>query len=824
MKFPISAIRSWRKERLQFWAPAAIFVAALLAGPRLLRAQTPTPTFSPEIQTIVNVNYGTNLPGYAAVGDFNGDGHMDALVTDGGPNIHLLLGNGDGTFTDHEIAMPGIPNPGAIQAADLNGDGRLDAVFGNNAGNEGVTVLLNTGNDANGVPQFTVTTYAVGLPGIRSVTIGDLNGDGHPDLIVGDCCGTFRVLLNNGDGTFTLGQTYSIMPSNGGPSVGPGVIADLNGDGKADYVVVSAEADATDIFYGNGDGTFQNPVVLPGQAYDVAVADLNGDGRPDIILGTAGNVAVYLNQGGGTFSAPVFYSTSNDPQASNYVTSVAVADLTGDGSLNVVATNYVDYTQQDPGRSVAVFPVNSNGTLGALQLFTDELDPTAVAIADFNGDGKPDIGTVGYASRTYNVLLNTTPALSAATASAISAPAITYGQSGQVTVTVTAASGSAAPSGEVSLSVDGGAAITQTLGSGSGTSSSALFTLTDLGAGTHTLAASYATQPGFSASSAQGSLTVAPATLTVTANNAVTSYGAGLPLFSGSVSGAQYSDTFTESFTTLANISSPAGTYAITPSVTGTALANYNVVYQSGVLTIDPAPLTISADAQSKVLNAPNPALTASYAGFVLGEGPGNLSGTLSCTTTAVLNSPVGSYPITCSGLSSTNYAITYEAGTLRVLYLVGACPVPQGDHDQDGNHHPILSHVILDPIKADGSSSFDGHGNVPVRFRVCDANGNSIGDKGLIVSFVSLNGPQPTSLGDRNDQGWHFDGHRDQDQNSDGDQERPNANPKWTYHLSLRPLTPATYNYLITLNDGTTIPFSFSVKAGDADHSGGDR
>jgi len=312
---------------------------------------------------------------------------------------------------------------------------------------------------------------------------------------------------------------------------------------------------------------------------------------------------------------------------------------------------------------------------------------------------------------------------------------------------------------------------------------------------------------------APGTVTVKAAPLTVTANNAGTTYGAGLPAFNGSILGAVNGDTFTESFSTPATIDSAPGSYAITPSVTGARLTNYNVSYVPGVLTILPAPLYITADPQTKVLNAPNPVLTASYSGFVLGQGAAQLNGSLTCATTALLNSPVGSYPVTCSGVTSADYAISFLPGTLRVLYLVGACPVTDRDRDADHNDRAILSHVILDPIKANGTSVFHDDGALPVKFRVCDANGNSIGDPGLIVSFVSLNGPQPTSPGDRDDRGWHFDGPHDADKHPDTDRDdRPNPQPTWTYHLKLDALAPASYNYQITLNDGTTIPFTFTI------------
>ena len=727
--FPKMARLHW----VNFGIMLTILVLAWLAMPSTAASQV-VPSFGPAISTYTNSSY--NFPSTAAVGDFNGDGKLDVLIGDGSPYLRLLLGNGDGTFTEHDIYVPGA-NPGPIRAADLNHDGRLDAILVSNGGNQLVTVLMNTGNDANGVPQFAISTYNPGFGGLRSLTVGDLNGDGYPDFIVGGAYAQLRVFLNNGDGTFREGQYYTIEPNAGGPAVGPGVIADVNGDGKADFIVTSNQAQATDIFFGNGDGTLQNPVVLRGNPSGVAVADLNKDGLPDLVEGTfQGTVAVYLNQGNGTFSAPTFYSTSGGANPEYYVTSVAVTDINGDGNLDVVADNNYNYTTQDPGRSVAVLLGKGDGTFGAATLYQTDPGPITVAVGDFNGDGKPDIGTLCYSGRSYDVLLNTT-----------------------------------------------------VMGH-----------------------------------------------LTVTANSVSTIYGAGLPTLTGSITGAANGDTFTESFSTPANISSPVGTYPITPSVTGADLANYTVTYVPGVLTVNPAPLTITADPLTKVLDAPNPALTASYSGFALGDGPAQLNGTLNCTTTATLNSPVGSYPITCTGQSSTNYSITYVQGTLQVVYLVGACPTQQGQDDQDHNH-PLLSHSILSPIQADGSSQFDGRGDLPVRFRVCDVNGNSIGSNSVesdhdggsagsgdtastvspvVTAFVSLNGPQPTSRGRGDDQGWHFHG-RDQNQSA----ALPNAHGFWQFNLNLRPLAAGTYNYLITLNDGTTIPFSFAIRSGDDDHSG---
>ena len=406
---------------------AVLITLAALAVPTRSLAQAPT------FNTLITTYKGDPNwahPVLAAMGDFNGDGKLDSAVFDGTATIHLLLGNNTGAFAEHRVDIPLITASNAvglnsafapylphsidgviraIKAVDVNGDGKLDivclfVVHINFAPLWGATVLINQGNDANGVPQFTTAThYFSPFADVRSLTIGDLNGDGKPDFIVGDAFGDLQVYLNNGDGTFTAGQSMSILQPNPNGSVGFGVIADLNGDGKADYVVTDNQSGATDVFWGNGDGTFQTtPLILPNNANSIAVADVNGDGKLDLLAvenGSPNQLVVYLNSGGGSFSAPTRYSTGGT--AWNGWTAVTTADMNGDGKLDVVVAN-------SGGNNVSVFLGDESGTFGAPALFPVNVNPLDVAVGDFNGDGKPDIATVGTSDDTYGVLLNTT--------------------------------------------------------------------------------------------------------------------------------------------------------------------------------------------------------------------------------------------------------------------------------------------------------------------------------------------------------------------------------------------------------------------------------
>ncbi|MBZ5508599.1 MAG: Ig-like domain repeat protein [Acidobacteriia bacterium] len=283
-------------------------------------------------------------------------------------------------------------------------------------------------------------------------------------------------------------------------------------------------------------------------------------------------------------------------------------------------------------------------------------------------------------------------------------------------------------------------------------------------------------------------------TFTATVNpNGVLSNPTGTVTFTdGSLTLGSASLTGTGPFT--ASVSTnllSAGTHPITATYNGDGI--FDVSSSVPVdFVVNPAPLTITGNDATKILNAPNPAtFTASYSGFVLGEGPGVLSGVLNCTTTAVTNSPVGGYPITCSGQTSTNYAITYVAGTLHIIFA------PDGACVKDKEP----SHQVLHPINADGSSVFNGNGPIDVKFRVCDANGvsQSTGVTPTIRLTNKIQGTLNTSVDLPVDpkpgtNGFAF-----------------GEDQLWLFRIDSKQLAGGfTYVFRIDLNDGTHIDFQF--------------
>jgi FG-GAP-like repeat len=285
-----------------------------------------------------------------------------------------------------------------IAIADVNGDGNLDLLI---ADQIGVAVLLGNGD---GTFQPAVN-YSSGGFDAYSVAVGDVNGDGKPDLVVSNYCsdencpmdggGGVGVLLGNGDGTF---QPVMVNPINGEYNLFSLALADLNGDGKLDIVVgegacgdvnLGCDAGQVGILMGNGDGTFkEGPSYDPGGLYtqSVALADVNGDGKLDILAGSCrvvmfvecgtGIVTEFLGNGDGTFQQPTFYGTRGDG-----VLDIVATNLTGDAIVDLLVANGLGVTE-----------LIGDGS-GSFQTRAIPLTPFpySLATADLNGDGNVDV-------------------------------------------------------------------------------------------------------------------------------------------------------------------------------------------------------------------------------------------------------------------------------------------------------------------------------------------------------------------------------------------------------------------------------------------------
>ena len=227
-------------------------------------------------------------------------------------------------------------------------------------------------------------TYAVGTSPV-SAAVGDFNHDGIPDLAVANASqgtyshGTVSILLGRGDGSFLPAVNYNIAND----VVFWVVTGDFNGDGNLDLVV--AHDASLDILLGKGDGTFGAPTPCYGHyANEVFVGDFNGDHKLDLVVLTNDSVLLLLGKGDGTFQPPSTIASS-----SGGVHFAAVADFNNDGledlaiSLGGSASPELD-----------LLLGNGDGTFRQGAVYATGAVVRAMAVADFNGDGIPDMAAV----------------------------------------------------------------------------------------------------------------------------------------------------------------------------------------------------------------------------------------------------------------------------------------------------------------------------------------------------------------------------------------------------------------------------------------------
>jgi hypothetical protein len=282
-------------------------------------------------------------PTAIAAGDFNGDGSVDLVVADSTPTAQLLstlIGNGDGTFQNNiSQTLPSILR--SVAVGDFNGDGKLDVaavIDGTNA----VSIFLGHGDGSFDAPVQYPTGPMLLSPPYHNVLVADFNGDGKLDLSAATDNG-IAVLLGNGNGTF---QPFTLVPSL--LSYDPGdellALADMNGDGKAD-VVKATQTGLINVALGNGDGTFQQaqafqiPSILNTES--AVVGDFNGDGKPDLAFASQSTdvLTILFANGNGTFNGHIEYSA---PSVSNNVNFMLAADFNGDGALDMALADFGD--------------------------------------------------------------------------------------------------------------------------------------------------------------------------------------------------------------------------------------------------------------------------------------------------------------------------------------------------------------------------------------------------------------------------------------------------------------------------------------------------
>ncbi|MGB8166856.1 MAG: choice-of-anchor Q domain-containing protein [Chthoniobacteraceae bacterium] len=369
-----------------------------------------------------------NSPFVLVVGDVDNDGNPDLIVgnSDGSQTVSVLIGNGNGTFQTQITSNIGMTAT-ALAVTDFNKDGKLDLIATGylSAPQEGyVSTLLGNGGGTFGNRQTFPASARSLLTLTRDVAVADLNNDGFPDFIVTAPLNGLAIIsfLNNGNGTFT--RAYEMQLNN----VGRLVLADFNGDGKAD-IAVTVVSDAT--------------VGQTAAGINLAVARGNGDGSFEFLF--LGPPLYSLTENAALYGAGT--DTRSKPESS-----IVALDMDGDGVRDLVLTsksdsgpNYVAILRGSPS---GIFTLASRREVASNSVWT--------AVADLNGDGAPDFVTTPNSSTTQ-VFLAAGPSVTAPAFTSANSTSFILGASNSFNVTTL---GNPAPTFSISGTLPAGVTFT----------------------------------------------------------------------------------------------------------------------------------------------------------------------------------------------------------------------------------------------------------------------------------------------------------------------------------------------------------------------------
>ena len=621
------------------------------------------------------------------IGDLDGDGKIELVVTNFMSNSVSVFKNtgtnGTVSFSARQDFTTGT-NPIGISIGDLDGDGKQDLAV-TNTGSNTVSVFRNTGTS--GTISFAAKQdYTTGTTP-QSVSIGDLDGDGKPELAVtnfySNTVSVFRNTSTSGTVSFILKQDFTTGNYPFNLSIG-----DVDGDGKPDLAVANYNSTSVSVLRNTGtSGTVsfaaKQDFTTGSSPYSVSIGDLDGDGKPELAVANYGSNTVSVLRNTGT-SGTVSFASKQDFTTGSNPYSVSIGDVDGDGKPDLAVAN-------SNSNSVSVFRnTGTSGTVSfaAKQDFTTGSGPRSVSIGDLDGDGKPDLAVANSNSNSVSVLKNTEGAL---TMTSPSATSIVSGATVNIAFTSTMAStytwiatDNPNTSGE-SLTIQNSSTLSNTIINNTASVQTVTYTVTPTstsGCGVGTAQTVTVTINPLLISG------ISPTNGTATGGTSVVITGTDFSSVTGVTFGTIAASSFTINSATQITATSPAGTGTVHITVTkagGTSATSsadqFTYVIASSITSFSPASGSVGTlvTITGTGLDSPTAFTIGGVAAIVISNTgtqlvgmvmPGAVTGAVSITTAGGTAAGTGSFMVTATGYPSVQQGAklvgTGNVGTAR--------------------------------------------------------------------------------------------------------------------------------------------------------------